>query len=70
MPRATFAHRKFVDTIMSEFLIEFIVTERRFVRVQAPTESEARESVSLYWEQQGSEKMGEMVMIVSSEEDK
>jgi|GraSoiStandDraft_1057264.scaffolds.fasta_scaffold15007_1 hypothetical protein len=55
---------------MPEFLVEYIVTQHRFSRVQAHTDAEARQLIKEYHEQQVSEKITESVMIVYCSEDK
>jgi hypothetical protein len=53
-----------------EFIIEYVVTQVRVVRITANSHEEAANEVKEFHEQHNSEKLTESIILISNEEDK
>jgi len=54
---------------MADFIIEYVVVQKRLMRISAPTKEDAIEEIQRYHEQHESEMENEVVMLTSVEED-
>lgn len=54
---------------MPEYIVTYVVTQVRFVRLLADSEPQARDEIRVYHEQHDSERVSEAVQIISAEKD-
>jgi len=54
---------------MAEFIIEYVLVQKRVARILCASKEDALEDIQRYHEQYDSDKLNEVVMILSLDED-